>query len=602
MPTAPSSMVDVCRDHALRRGDRLAYRFSDGQSILATLSFGELDSSARHIAGFIQQRCMPGDRVLLLLDSGFDFVRAFFGCLYAGVVAVPLNLPVGERRMAKIHAIAGDAGARLMLASAGSLKSAESERLGLECVDFAAGLADASAATDFRDLNITASAPAFLQYTSGSTGAPKGVIVSHGNLLANEAMIKSSCSHGDDTVFVGWLPLFHDMGLVGNVLQPAYVGICSVLMPPSAFVRRPRRWLQLITEYGGTTSGGPNFAYETCVRRLNEADLAGLDLRSWTIAFNGSEPIRAATLAAFSRKFACVGFSHKAFYPVYGMAEATLFVSAPRAGAPFQVREVPASALEQGTVPAPDASAAQDEPTRSLVSCGTAQGGQRVTIVHAETRAALPERVVGEIWISGPNVACGYWNNPGLSRDTFEAYTHTGDGPFLRTGDLGFVEDGQLYVTGRLKDLLIVNGKNHYPQDIEHSVSACDDALTGRPGAVFLVPERDDEALALVQELSKSFMARSDASHRAALVGELKARIRDAVLREHGVALKHVLLVPQGTVPLTTSGKVQRSYARKLLLAQQFREDWLEPKRPPAVQQKEVEARSAAREQNEELS
>jgi acyl-CoA synthetase (AMP-forming)/AMP-acid ligase II len=580
VPRPPASIVDICRDHAQQRSDRIAYRFSDGQKILATLSFADLDRAARTVAVFLQSRCRAGDRVLLLMESGADFVRSFFGCLYAGVIAVPLNLPVGTRRLAKVCAVAENAGARLMLADATTLKAMPSDDLAFDCVDVALALEHGAGTEGFRDLSISPLAPAFLQYTSGSTGAPKGVIVSHGNLLANQAMIRDSCWHGDDTIFVGWLPLFHDMGLVGNVLQPAYLGIPSILMPPSAFVRRPLRWLQLISEYRATTSGGPNFAYETCVRRLADADLDALDLRSWRIAFNGSEPVRARTLQAFARKFERVGFSSKAFYPVYGLAEATLMVSAPDPGTPTRVRCVPAAALEQGSVPPQDSDASESGQLRELVSCGTARS-QVVRIVHPETCSRLGQREVGEIWITGPNVTQGYWNNPTLSEQTFGARTLQGEGPFLRTGDLGFLESGQLYVTGRLKDLLIVNGKNHYPQDIEHTVAHCAEAFVGRPGAAFLLPEEGQESLAVVQEVSKSFLGRQGDGHKASAVRELKARIRDTVVREHGLALKHVLLVPQGSLPMTTSGKIQRSYAQKLLLDQQFQEIWAPPLSAP---------------------
>ncbi|HVZ32886.1 MAG TPA: fatty acyl-AMP ligase, partial [Polyangiaceae bacterium] len=478
MSKQPASIVDICRNHAFERGDRIAYRFSDGQTIVATLSFSELDGAAQQLAAFLQSRCQLGDRVLLLLEAGVDFVRAFFGCLYAGVTAVPLNLPVGARRLEKIRAIAQNCGARLMLASSASARSLEGEALDFEHVELNALCErEALAGASYRDPNVTSTTPAFLQYTSGSTGSPKGVVVTHANLLANEEAIKASCAHDRDTVFVGWLPLFHDMGLVGNVLQPAYVGIPSILMPPSAFVRRPLRWLQLISEYGGTTSGGPDFAYDVCVRRIDESQMEGLDLRSWRIAFNGSEPIRARTLEAFARKFAAVGFSSRAFYPVYGLAEATLFVSAPERGREPRIREVPASALEAGVIPAQD-SRARDDATggesrreHRLVSCGSPRGGQVVKIVHPETCAPCTEREVGEIWISGPNVARGYWNDPEQTARAFGAYTAQGEGPFLRTGDLGFLEADQLFVTGRIKDLLIVSGKNHYPQDIEHTVS-----------------------------------------------------------------------------------------------------------------------------------
>jgi acyl-CoA synthetase (AMP-forming)/AMP-acid ligase II len=568
MPKEPTSLVEICRDHAQVRGERDAYRFSDDQRMTAHLSFAELDRAARQVACHLQDRCQPGDRVLLLLESGYDFVRAFFGCLYAGMIAVPMNVPSAERRLAAAQAIARNAGARVMLASSSVLKMLDDPTI--EGVEVST-LFEHGGDRQFCDPNVGADTPAFLQYTSGSTGTPKGVVVTHGNLLANLAMIRRGFSHGPDTVGVGWLPLTHDMGLVGLVLQPAYLGVPSILMRPLTFVRNPLRWLQLISEYRATTSGGPDFAYALCVRRLEDRHLEGLDLSSWRVAFNGAEPIRAQTLEAFARKFAKVGFSRKAFYPCYGLAEATLFVAGPEAGSAFRARRVLADALEDGLLPEQDVGDEQAERARTLVGCGQPWGGATVRIVRPETQVTLGQGMVGEIWISGPHVANGYWNNREATARTFDAYSAEGDGPFLRTGDLGFLESGQLYVTGRLKDVLIVRGKNHYPQDIEHTAAECDEALIGRPGAAFLISEPRGDVLALVQEVSKTFnMRRSPSSRSSPAI--LRTKILEAVAREHGLKIGRLVLVAPGSLPMTTSGKIQRARTQQLLLAGQLKE------------------------------
>ena len=569
----PRSLVDVFKNHVETRGDRVAYRFSDGQHIVATYSFSDIDRAARTLASALQQRCRVGDRVLLLTDSGADFVRALFGCLYAGVIAVPLNLPVGPRGVAKIHAVARNAAAPWLLANARVFRALDIPSLGVEGLDIASLVEDGDG-TRFRDENLGPDHTAFIQYTSGSNGTPKGVVVTHGNLLANEQTICDSCAHNDDSAFVGWLPLFHDMGLVGNILQPAYVGISSTLMPPAAFIRRPRRWLQLISDYRATTSGGPNFAYDTCVRRIDDAQIDGLDLRSWRIAFNGAEPIRARTLDAFARKFAHAGFSYKAFYPVYGLAEATLMVAANDAGTAPRVRRIPAAALEEGTVPRGDASPDGEARLREVVSCGRPRAGQTVRIVHPAQRRTLEERQVGEIWLAGPNVTRGYWNNDALSREAFGTTTNDGAGPFLMTGDLGFLDDGELYVTGRIKDVLIINGKNHYPQDIEQTATACDAAFAGRQAAALALEEHEREVLAVLQEVPRTFLARRTDEERLARINELKAKIRQALTSEHGLIAKYILFLRQGALPITTSGKIQRAQCRELLATGQLKEIW----------------------------
>lgn len=564
------SVVDVFLSHVERRGDQVAYRFSDGQQIVASFSFGEIDRAARGVAGCLQEHCEAGDRILLLMETEADFVRAFFGCLYAGAIAVPLNLPVGERGVAKIREIAADASARVLLGSEGALRMLGEHGLDVQGMEISTML---ERSASFRPVNLRPEHVAFLQYTSGSTGAPKGVVVTHRNLLANEEMIRRSCRHDEGSVFVGWLPLFHDMGLVGNILQPAYVGIPSILMPPAAFIRRPRRWLQLISDYQATTSGGPNFAYETCVRRIDDAEVEGLDLSSWRIAFNGAEPIRFRTLERFAAKFSRAGFSQRAFYPVYGLAEATLMVTANDFGEAPQVRHVPAKALQQGMVPKGDVGEQQAQgETRAILSCGRPRPGQVVRIVHPERCETLGEREVGEIWVAGDNVAQGYWNQPGLSEATFRARTSDGAGPFLRTGDLGFLEGGLLHVTGRRKDVLVINGRNHYPQDLEHTVRDSDEAFAGRSAAAVTVADGDGEALVVMQEVSRSLLSRRAAETQPGRLGELRDGIRRALATEHGLFAQHVLLVPQGSLPLTTSGKIQRARCRELLESGRFAE------------------------------
>jgi acyl-CoA synthetase (AMP-forming)/AMP-acid ligase II len=396
------------------------------------------------------------------------------------------------------------------------------------------------------------------------------VIVSHANILANMEMIKLGFSHDEDTVVMGWLPFTHDMGLVGIMLQPFYLGVQSILLPPMAFVRRPARWLQLISEYRVTTSGAPDFAYAMCVRRVTERDLEGVDLSSWTLAFSGAETVRSNSLVAFAEKFGPYGFSPRAFYPCYGLAEATLFVTGPQARSPLRAERVPASSLEAGTIA--QASAGSNERVRELISCGRPWSGLRLVIADPETLQKKPAGEVGEILVGGPSVTGGYWENPEQTAHAFGRYTADGDGPFLRTGDLGFIADGELFVTGRIKDLMIISGKNHYPQDIELTSSESDPVFSGRPAAAFVLSDEDDEAVVLVQEVPKAFAIRFEKSPQEQLLRELKAKIRNAVTREHGVALKRIVLVPQGALPMTTSGKIRRSNSRQLLVNNQLKE------------------------------
>ncbi len=370
---------------------------------------------------------------------------------------------------------------------------------------------------------------AMIQYTSGSTSQPRGVVVSHDNLMQNQRMICESFGHNQETVVVGWLPLFHDMGLIGNVMQPIYLGATAVLMSPMTFLMRPKLWLIAISEYGGTTSGGPDFCYRHCVQKLSAEDLSGIDLSSWRVAFNGSEPVRAQTMTQFAKTFARCGFRHEAFFPCYGLAEATLFVSGGHC-----------SRAESG-----------------FASCGHWRTGTNIRIVDPCTHRRLPDTQVGEIWISSPCVAAGYW---GENRsETFNGYiAETGEGPFLRTGDLGFVSDGQLYIAGRLKDSWIIAGANYYPEDIEYSIERAIPSI--RPGRICAFMTEETRIVVVCEVVDRRLQ------RHASLV--LSGNIIEAVSREHSLRVADVVFLEPGGLPTTSSGKIRRGACRDSYIAE----------------------------------
>ncbi|MDY7092284.1 MAG: amino acid adenylation domain-containing protein, partial [Acidobacteriota bacterium] len=553
-----------------RQGEKALYRFLDSAGEEAqVLTYASLRNQARALAARLLTVAEPGDRALLLFPPGLDFIVSFVACLYAGVVAVPAYPPGSRRTLPRVRSIAADARPRLVLTDGAHLEKLEilaGRAPELEGVRWMApdGVenGDGDGDGDEEALpRLAASDVAFLQYTSGSTAAPKGVMVTHGNLVHNEEAIRCSFGLSEESVIVGWLPLYHDMGLIGNVLQPLYVGGSCVLMSPVAFLRSPVRWLQAVSRYRGTTSGAPNFAYELCVRRISEEDRRSLDLSTWTLAYNGAEPVRADSLERFARAFAPCGFRPEALYPCYGLAEATLLVTGGDREREPVVVTAEVDGLEQGRVSpleevSEDASA---EAGRRLVGCGHAWLDQQVVIADPETRRRLPDGEVGEIWVSGPSVAAGYWQRQELTEEVFQARLADDPeaGTFLRTGDLGTLVDGELLVTGRLKDLIILRGRNHYPQDLELTAERAHPDL--RPGcaAAFAVEVDGEEQLVLVQELER----RAGKDYQ-----QIFDAVRGALAREHEVTPWDLVLLKWGTVPKTSSGKIQRQPCRRAYL------------------------------------
>jgi amino acid adenylation domain-containing protein len=529
----------------------------DGEEEELVLTYGELDQQARRIAGWLQSFGASGARVLLLYPPGLDFIAAFFGCLYAGAVAVPSYPPKLNRKLARFQAIAADAQATVALTTQTILSRVEDSPEFSRFTWLATDSLEDTWSSKFEERVLDHGATAFIQYTSGSTSTPKGVIVSHENLWHNEWMIQQAFGQTEQSVIVGWLPLYHDMGLIGNVLQPLSIGAQCVLLSPAAFLQRPYRWLKAISRYRGTTSGGPNFAYDLCARKITPAERDTLDLSSWNVAFNGSETVRAETMERFARTFASCGFRREAFYPCYGLAEATLLVSARSKAAGPRVKTLQGKALQQDRVVEIPESA---EDVQTVVSCGAPF--QAVRIVEPDTSTACRPGRVGEIWIAGPSVARGYWNRLQETEETFHAYlAGTADGPFLRTGDLGFLSDGELFVTGRLKDLIIIRGLNHYPQDLEAAAAAAHPALSATATVAFSIETDGAEQLVIVGEVERNLRLETQA---------IIAAIRNTIAEQHELNISAVLLVKPGSILRTSSGKLQRQACKAAFLSSAF--------------------------------
>ncbi len=613
-----NNLVDLLSQRARQTPTQVAYTFlSDGEDDARSLTYAELEQRAKAIAAYLQKNSLPGERILLCYPSGLEYIAAFFGCLYAGALAVPLYPPHARRVDERIEAIRRDAQPTIALTTtkiaAKMQQSAEcapdsdpksapepapttapeskklrwiaTEKLGLGSGDQGPGdqgledqrLTERELAEAWQAPELTESSLAYLQYTSGSTSDPKGVMVSHGNLLYNLRDSYASLEHRPDDVMVSWLPLFHDMGLIFGILYPLYIGIHGVFMAPSAFIESPIRWLKAISRYKGTHSGAPHFGYDYCLQKIAREERSQLDLHSWRFGITGAEPVRAATMKGFAEGFAEAGLMSHTLAVGYGLAEATLKVTTTLDGQEWSAYTFNQDALARNKVVAEE----QNSTSRILVSCGTTGLETRIVIANPETLEQCAPDEVGEIWVGGPTVAQGYWENEEATKSTFGAYLQeSSQGPFLRTGDLGFLYEGELFITGRLKDLIILRGRNHYPQDIESTAAKCHAAFhPDRAVAVALHKARaadpeqaaqagtnhdlGPERLVVVLEVERQAI-------RSIKGEEAIWAIRSAIAEEHEIQPYAVVLTKPGQIPMTTSGKVRRRACGEMYLNNQL--------------------------------
>jgi acyl transferase domain-containing protein/acyl-CoA synthetase (AMP-forming)/AMP-acid ligase II/acyl carrier protein len=557
------TLVDLLDLRASTSDDKTVFHFlQSGERVSAVLDSHELRVQARKIAARLHEVARPGDRAILLFPPGLGFVAAFFGALCAGVIAVPCCPPKRNRIDSRFRNIIRDAEPAIALAPSRiieEIKQQKTRRLGEREMNWlAVDFDDAQqpyissvSADNYVGPEIRPSQVAFLQYTSGSTSTPKGVMVTHKNLLANLQDLDAGAQHNTDSVLVTWLPIFHDLGLVYGVLMPIFTGCSCYMMPPSVFLQSPWLWLNAISRFRGTHSAAPNFAYDLCVDSISPEKRDGLDLRSWQSSLNGGEPVREETLSRFYKAFRACGLEETVVCPGYGLAESTLKVAIHRQGLPRMTLRVDKGALERSqVVPVSETST----PAKTLVSCGWSETGTRIAIVDSETQKQCPTGTVGEIWVSGQSVAEGYWNRPEATEESFRAFID-GDGPFLRTGDLGFIHEKGLYITGRIKDTIIVQGLNHYAHDIEATAAPTHSALRANAGAAFSTEREGETRLVLIQEVKRTFVHKVD-------IEAIATSVRSAIAKEHQLQLHTLVLVKPGGVPKTSSGKIQRRAAK----------------------------------------
>lgn len=587
------SLVEVLRHRAEYQSSKTAYIHLEDGGVKQQITYSQLDHKACVIASTLREYIPKGGRALLLYHSSIEYIEAFFGCLYAGIVAVPLyppDLRRPHRSLLRIKVVLENAQTNFALSTdeiAESLKLATNVANMQTLKILTTDNLTTQDAKNFKFENISSNTLAYLLYTSGSTGLPKGVMINYENIIHNLQSIGIMCEHNEESKHVSWLPMYHDFGLIVATLEPLYNGFPSIFMSPLTFLKNPFYWLEAISKYKATTAGGPNFAYELCRRKVSAEDKEKLDLSSWKTAINGAEPVKETTLEAFSRAFASCGFRSTAFNPSYGMTQATASVTFTSNNESPLYLHLNRLALENNKV-----ELFQDTEDKkylvSFVGCGKSLPGQEIKIVNPSTLTVCCEDEVGEIWIKGPSVGQGYWDNLEDTNKLFRAYLQdSGEGPFLRTEDLGFIKHDQLFITGRLKDIIIVHGLNHYPQDIESTVESCHPSL--RPGcsAAFSIDHRNEEELVIVAEVERRYRKeeisvpdinatrREDAEINAfspdldnpVNTKEVTGSIRQAINEYHDLKVYSVVLIKAGSIPKTSSGKIQRHACKLAYLA-----------------------------------
>ncbi len=563
-----STIVDVLLNRSVHQPNQTAYTFlADGEKESGNCNYQELDTQAKAIAVQLLDKVKPGDRALLVYPytAGLEFIASFLGCLYAGVIAVTDYPRQHIKSLSQYQDRIANCQAGIILTTQefadrvkGQLVTHPGMALKLKALPWIeSDRVDWNLASKWQKPDINGDTIAFLQYTSGSTGDPKGVMVTHGNVLHNSEVIYQSFGHHNRTKILMWLPMFHDMGLIGGVMQPLYTGLPAVLMSPIALAQKPFLWLQALSKYQITTSGGPNFAYDLLCQKITDEQRASLDLSHWQVAFTGAEPVRAETIAKFAKLYKPCGFKPEAFYPCYGMAEATLFITGGNAAERPKVNYLDKTALTKDEV----VTVTPDHPnSKAVVSCGHTWLGDEIIIVNTESKTECADDRVGEIWAAGTGIGKGYWQKPEQTESTFHATL--ADKPsktYLRTGDLGFIKDEELYITGRIKEMMILWGRNHYPQHIEETVETCHPALRSNHGAAFSVEVGGEEQLVIAHEINRTDLRNLNAE-------EVIGAIRLAVGEQNLANVFAVSLLKTGSIPKTSSGKIQRRACQSMFL------------------------------------
>ena len=560
MPTPQrNDLIAHLLQRAENESDDPLYYFLDSRGReYAQLTYGNLLSAVQHLGQWICAKTSVNDRVAIQLPTSPEFIISFFACIYSNRIPVPLSSPTRKHTCEHYHRIFDDCDARLVITE-DKIKALYdkdgdiNQRSILNFPDLKA-FEPLLAPIENVDNNI-----AFLQYTSGSTSFPKGVMVSHKNIMANQKMIQRTFGHQRTSIGLGWIPLFHDMGLIGSIFQPLTVGFPCYLMTPTTFLQRPKIWLKTISDKKVTTTGGPNFAYDVCVKRIVPETIEGLSLSSWEVAYNGAEQVKLNTLEEFSQTFAPFGFKKSAFLPCYGLAEATLIVSGVDKTKEPSAFTIP---TQVENVLAPEATSTGNG-SRTVVDCGQIMPELTVRIINPKTLEDCPSHHIGEVWIAGPSVTTGYWEKP---KKNWETFVYRDNLRFLRTGDLGFVDShNKLYVTGRLKELMVIEGKNYYPQDIEETVKQSHPALNMVNCAVFTIPSVHTQKLVVVSEVERQFR-----QHIHQHVQDIKEAVKISVHNYHQLMVHDTILLSSNTIPKTTSGKTQRQLTKLLYLQEEL--------------------------------